>query len=639
MMLQKMREQTQGLGFKIVVGLLVFVLAVFGFGGFNLFAGGDPQVASVNGSDITQAQLMNEAQREQQRMAARFGPDFDPSLIDPATLQAQVLNRLISQELLSQKAEALGLGAARGLVDQSIIDNPNFQLDGQFHEETYRRTVRLLGFSPQGFVDETRRALKLEQLSTSVTNSALLPEWELRSAAVFLGQKRDLAYLAFEPESFAKTVTVSDEDVERHYEEHQSQYMTAETVNAQYVSLSWRDLANDPSIVVEEEAVVAVYEADKAAAADNQEQRDSSHILLRVTDERDEEATREALQQIAADVAAGADFNAIAQERSEDPGSKLQGGSLGPIGKGVFDPAFEEALWALDAPGDLSEPVKSAFGYHLIRLDEIKVEPVATLDERRAEIEEQLREEQARALFDARFRELDNLAFENPDSLTPVAEALGLTLQSAAGVTENTGPDVFAEAEVRTALFSSEVLDDSANSAALQLEDDRAVVVRAQERFAPEQRPLADVAEEIKSTLTQESAQSALTSAFNEALEAVRAGTAVGSVAAQHSLQWQRFAAVTQSGTEGVPSTVRTAAFDLPAPTVAEKSVGRAELPGGGLAVVTVTRVVPGDWASMSEVERDGLQRYMADRTSRLDFVSMYLSLEEEAKIVRPEGV
>ncbi|MFK7913181.1 MAG: SurA N-terminal domain-containing protein [Pseudomonadales bacterium] len=636
MMLQKMREQTQGLGFKLIVGLLILVLAVFGFGGFNLFANNDPQVASVNGTDISQAQLINETQREQQRMAAQFGPDFDPNLIDPAALQGQVLNRLISQELLVQKADELGLGASPTAVGASIRNNPNFQIAGKFDEETYRRTVRLLGFSPQGFMAETERALQLEQFSNAVTESSLLTDWELRNAAKFLNQQRDLAHLDFAQASFAENVTVSDADVTTFYEENTSQYMTPETANAAYVSLSWRDLLDDDSIAVEEADIVSVFEADLEAAEGGAELRDSSHILLRVTEERDEAATLALMNSLAAEVKDGADFNELAKERSEDPGSKLQGGSLGPIGKGVFDPEFEKGLWALQEPGEVSEPIKSAFGYHLIRLDSIDTRPPPTLAERRGEIESQLREQQARALFDSQVRELDNLAFENPDSLEAVAENLGLQVRSVEGITVSAGEGVFAEQELREALFSAEVLDTNQNSAAIRLADDQAVVVRVAQLFPSEPQPEAEVSASIRADITAQRATELLNAAFEDALTRVSAGEAVSAVAADHNLQWQRHEAVSQSGAGAVPAAVLGAAFKLPAPQEAQKSVGRAELPEGGLAIVTVTRVQVGDWTTMSDAERDNLRRYLADRASRLDFVALYMELEEQANINRP---
>ena len=189
-MLQQMRDQTQGLGFKIIVFVLIFVLAVFGFGGFNLFANSGREVASVNGVDITVDQLQRETQLEVQRIASQFGEGFDTSLLDPNQVQQSALNRLITQELLLQRAEDLGLDVSPQKVDRSIIDDPSFALDGRFDEGTYRRLVRSINQTPQGYQDQMRRSLTLSQLSDGVTGTAVLPEWELRAAARVCWRRR-----------------------------------------------------------------------------------------------------------------------------------------------------------------------------------------------------------------------------------------------------------------------------------------------------------------------------------------------------------------------------------------------------------------------------------------------------------------
>ncbi len=635
MMLQKMRDQTQGLGFKIVVIALIFVLAVFGFGAIDL-TGGEPEVASVNGTDITASRLASEVQREQQRLAAQFGENFDPSLIDPAALQSQVLSRLIGQELLTQKAREIGVQASDTLIDDRIRANPNFQIDGRFDPETYRRTVRLAGFTPQAYRAEVERGLSLDQFSGAVTQTAAVPEWELRAAATFMNQTRDLAFLRFDPEVFRSKVEVTAEDVETYYEENRSQFMTELRLDAQALVLSVDDLLQADEISVDEAAIVAVYEADNEAAADNSELRNSSHILLRVTDERDDAAAAAELAALAEQIQAGADFAELASSVSEDPGSKLQGGSLGPVGRGVFDPAFEDALWALEEVGELSEPVKSAFGYHLIRLDGIEARPLPTLAERRDEIETQLRRDQAQELLETRARELDALAFENPDALTVAATQLGLDIEAIEGVTRDRGDGVFAEVAAREALFEPKVLDDGENSPAVTLDDDRVVVVRVAQRFDPEPQPLAQVREAIESQLLEERAAAALDAAFADARATLSdPSTSVSVVADELGSRWETFSDVARAGTSEVPNAVIAEAFQLPTPAAEGRAIGAADLPGGARALITVTAVRPGDWGALSEAERASLANFAANRAARLDFDGLYRSIEDAASVSR----
>ncbi|MEM1437208.1 MAG: SurA N-terminal domain-containing protein [Pseudomonadota bacterium] len=638
-MLQRVREQTQGLGFKIIVGILVVVLAVFGFGGFNLFAPTDPTVATINGTDISRGELELEAQRQLQQIAAQFGEGFDRNLIDPSALQAQALNRLITTELLAQTTDELGLGAADQAISDLLRDNPNFQLDGRFDEATYRRVVGLLGYSPQSFMAQAQQDLTLDRFSSSVTATSVVPRWELAEAARFLAQTRTIGHLDFTVEAFREQVEVSDEDIATYYEENRQDYLTELAVDAEYVRLTIDDLLDDPAVEVSTDEIRGRYEEERAAAAENAELRDSSHILLQINDERDEVAAAAEIAAIREELINGADFAELAKDRSEDPGSKLAGGALGPVGRNIFDPAFEAALFALEAPGDLSEPVKTAFGYHLIRLEGVERQPLPTFEEREAVLMAELKREAAEGLLDERQRELDRLAFENPESLEPIATAFGLEVETVAAVTEFTGEGVFADATARAAVFEPEVFDGVANSEAVALADSSVIVARTRQQYSPEERPLAEVAEQIRELLVTERAEGRVIEAHADALARVRGGEPVQDVASDYELEWQVVENARQSETPELGAALLRAAFLAPAPDATNKSVSEADLPGGGRAVVTVTDIREGDIDALSEAEVANLERVVRDRSQRLDFLSFYRTLEESASISRPQAL
>ena len=277
-MLQKMRDQTQSTAFKVLVGIIVFVLAVFGFGAFNLFVGGDPEVASVNGEGITQGELALATERERRRLASRMGGEFDPSMIDPVRLQGAVLDQLIARELLAQAAGDLGIGVGQSRVEQVVVRNPNFQTAGQFNQDIYRQAVQAMGYTPQAFLDDTAELMALEQLQTAVTDTAFLSRRELNLHAALLGQRRDVAYLPFDADRYRDQVEVTDEEVRTRYQENQRDYMTEERLDAAYVRLSVEQLAGDPAIDVSEEEIRSAYETERAAAPPEEERR-SRHIL------------------------------------------------------------------------------------------------------------------------------------------------------------------------------------------------------------------------------------------------------------------------------------------------------------------------------------------------------------------------
>ncbi|MFV2089541.1 MAG: SurA N-terminal domain-containing protein, partial [Pseudomonadales bacterium] len=237
-MLQKLRDQTQGTGFRVLVGVIIFVLAIFGFGAFNLFLTTDPTVASVNGDDITESMLVLESERERRRMAAQYGENFDPALLDPLALQNKVINQLIARKLLIQEVDDLGLGASDKQINAILIANPIFQIDGRFEESTYRRMVSLLGYSPQEFLNFTGELIALDQLRGGIIETAFNTEWELRQHARILNQRRDIAYLAFTQQEFADAIEIEEDEIALRYEENQLDFMTEESVDVAFVELT-----------------------------------------------------------------------------------------------------------------------------------------------------------------------------------------------------------------------------------------------------------------------------------------------------------------------------------------------------------------------------------------------------------------
>lgn len=631
-MLQKLRDQTQSLFFKVLVGAIIFVLAIFGFGAFNLFLTTDPSVASVNGEDITQGDLAVEAERERRRLAAQFGENFDPNMIDPAMLQSSVINQLISRMLLAQAAEDLGVGASDKQVNEIVTGNPNFLIDGAFEENTYRRVVNMLGYTPTEFLALTGELIGVEQLRNSIIESAFSTEWELRQQARILSQRRDIAYLAFDEASFIDAAEVSEDDVRVRYEENLLDYMTEETVDVAFVELTLDALINDPAIEISEADVIAGYEQEKAASLGD-EQRDSRHILLQITDERSAAEAVAELEALRARIEAGESFAELAAEYSEDPGSKAVGGDLGPVSRGLFAPEFEEALWALEV-GQISAPVQTDFGVHLIELKEIIATEFPSLEEMRAEIELGLRRSEAERLFIDRVRELDNLAFEQPESLDGISAALDLEIQTAQGISRTSGSGIFGNLTLRESLFTSEVLDQGFNSPAVEYLNNRAVVSRVMLRHEPESIPFADVAADIRAEIAAEQARLALEAAHADALARVQAGENVSLIADELGLSWQA-RELARRNEVGVPPEVLSEAFELTRP-VSGKQVGSAQGADGTRYVITMTRVEDGDLSTMTEAEIQGMRQFLASRTQSMDFDGYYQALEKDASISRP---
>ena len=633
-MLQKMRDNTQSIGFKIVVGLIIFVLAVFGFGTFDLFASNDVEVASVGSHDITESMLARETERTRIRTLAQMGENADPALIDVVALRAQSLDQLINQAVLVETSDQLGVVTPAGEVDKSLLENPSFQTDGKFDQDLYVRLLGQYGYTPVTFREQVTQEMAISQLQASITDSSSVPRWQLREFAALMNQRRDLAWLPLTQLAFAAKVEVTDEDIEASYADNRLEYETEDTVDLDYVVFSSQSLAGDPSIEIKEEDLRAGFEADLKALAET-EQRVSSHILLRITESRDDAATLAAINDLRAQLVSGADFADLAKKHSEDPGTSATGGDLGAAGRGIYDPAFETALFALQE-GELSEVVKSQFGYHLIKLLSIQKPIEPTFEEKRAEIDARLRQDRAKDLFVDKVRELDSLAFEQNSSLDPIVEKFDLKIESQDGVTKDAGEGLFANEKLREAAFGGDVLTRGFNSAVVELDDTQAVVLRVRKRHEPRERSLEEVRPQIVETLTREKASTAIETAAIDGLARLEAGESAGQVANVLGTEWQTSSRATRSQSD-VPREVLEKAFAMPFDRTAEnRSVASVDLPDGR-ALVTVTQVVDGDLEAMTTEEVDGLSRYVKSRTSGLEFTGLFRTVEKSEGVSRAD--
>ena len=643
-MLQQLRDQTQSTGFKILVVAIIVVLTLFGFGATNIFMGSVPNIATVGDFDITESVLSVETERERRRLLSQMGPEFDPADIDRIQLQNYALEQLVNRQVLYQAAAQLDIGFSDADVNQRLVESPAYQIDGQFSEAVYRQQLQLMGFAPLQFIQEVRQGLGSELLRASIAETSFTQDWEVAQAAALLNQRRDIAYLDLTLQDYLENIDIADEDVALRYEEDQRSYITEARADVEWLELSLEGLRSSVEVDDSDDALRAIYE-DDISAMDRQRQRNSAHILVVVDEETDESAALAKIQEAANRLEAGEDFSALAKELSEDPGSSDSGGSLGMMSKGSFDPVFEDALWALENPGDVSEPVRSEFGYHLIRLNEIGVADVPTFAEEKNNILDRLRAEAAGEAFDAAVEELEQRAFEERYELTETASAMGLSLQRAEGITESVASDgqqwaLAGNSDVIDSLFSTEGLEGE-NSAVIVMNDGRAVVVRVAQYHAPEQLTLADVRQTILDELKQEAARGEIEADKANALAQLEEGVSVSEVANDLGKRWATHELITRmsltpAGAANVPESVLAEAFSLPRPEDGGKSIGSATTPEGS-ALIIVTRVLAGDVGATGEALLQQLEQQITGRDQQLEFGAFFAAAETSVGVTRSE--
>ena len=637
-MLQQLRDQTQSTGFKVLVIAIIAVLVLFGFGATNVFSGGDPEVAEVGSFAITERVLGVETERERRRILGQMGPDFDPNDIDRLQLQQFALSQLINRQVLYQTAANLGLKVSAKAVNRELLQNPAYQRDGEFDEALYLQQVQMLGYRPEEFMQEYASAMGSNRLRGGIQSSALVADWEVSEVYSVLEQRRDVAYLPLLIADYANSVSVSDEEIAARYDADQSAYMKERSVDVEYLEFSVAAIAASSNVEIGEEELRLMYESDRDAALQTTE-RDSAHILFEVSSGRDDGATLDLARSVKERIDAGEDFAELAKELSDDLGSAATGGALGLSGKGVFDPMFEQALWALAKPNDVSEPIRTEFGYHLIKLVGISAAAYPSFALERDALIQRLRREAALDAFAELQEEIERSAYDERYALSETASTFALSLRRVDGVSQS--GEVSEDARVlnadmvKVALFSDELIEGE-NSSVINLDDETSIVVRVAQNYPSEAIPLEQVRSRISGEVRREKSLNLIDEAKADALSKLEQGEGVSQVASGLGKRWTTLDSVNRTqGDDEVAREVIQHAFTLPRPAENGRSVGSVLLTNGSSAVVAVTRVVMGDISSASDEEREQLHQALARRNSQAEFAAFYQGAEEFVGVTR----
>ncbi|CAH0526595.1 peptidylprolyl isomerase [Vibrio hippocampi] len=492
-MMERIREGVNSIAVKIILGLIILSFVFAGVGSY--IAGGNANTAAiVGGTEIGRGDLEQAYQNERDRMQAQLGEYFSTLLADPsyvASLRKSVLDRMINDVLLEQYAQSLGLRIGDEQIRQMILEMPQFQSNGQFDSEIYQATLRRAGFSADSFAEYLRRDLVRTQLLSAIQSSEFALPNEVKLQGELLTQTREVRTFTLPLKQFAEQMELTTEEVDKYYQDHAEQYTRPEQVKIAYIEISAEALKQN--IQVSDEQVQQYYQ-ENISKYSTSEQREVSHILVQGDDEAKAQAILDELN-------AGADFAALAKEKSEDIGSSEEGGSLGWIERDVMDPAFEEAAFALKNVGDHTGLVKSDFGYHIIQLDQVKASETKPLAEVKDEIVAELRDQLAVDEFYNLQSELEKVAFEFPDSLEDAAQATGQSVQTTDFVSQADAPQVLQSSAVMQAIDSPEVKEDGLNSEVLEVAPEHIVVVRVEDLRPETVLPLDEVKTRVETEL------------------------------------------------------------------------------------------------------------------------------------------
>lgn len=625
-MLQNLRDNLKGTVAVVVIAIFVVPLVLFGVE--QLFVGsvGGTDAAEVNGEGINQRDLQREMVLEKGRLQQQLELEASSPRLQDENLRGPVLDRMIRQQALLQAATSGGMGASKDELWKQIAQIEAFQVDGQFDYSLFKERISYL-YTPAEFLKVSARDFILGHLNAGVSQSSFVTPAELETMAGISHQQRTF-YTIKIPRGDREEVTVTEEEIQEYYSQNSTQFLDPESVVVEYVELSLDQLAK--TVDVSEDEVRAVYETE-VTEFDADPRYTVAHILL-----EGEDGVEARVQEIQDKLAAGESFAKLAEDYSDDLGSKDRGGDLGELLEEAFPEEFVDAAKQLDE-GDVSGPVETDAGTHFIKVTAIDNVDPPSFEERKDAIRRQLARQEAQQDFILKSEILDEKSF-GANTLQPAADALGLQVKTSQRFTRRGGPGIAANDAVVDAAFGDDVLKQSYNSRVLNLEGDRAIVLRVKDHQPELVKPLDAVKPQIEQRLASQKLDQQLEQKAHELMARLGSGASFDSIAEEVGYESALHENVSRNSFEGSPAVLRKV-FSLPRPASENSPViEQAALPGeGGVVVVGLTSVEDGSLENLEEAQKQAIERQLSFQFSQAEMRAVEEAIVQAADVDRPE--
>lgn len=574
------------MGFLLILIVPGFVL--FGVQGFTDFRNRSEAVATVDGHDITRVEWDQAHQTEARRLRERM-PSIDPKLLDSEQARYATLERMVRERVLATAAKKFNLYTSDQRLARELQSNETIaslrRPDGSLDVDAYRQLVGRQGMTPEQFEAQMRADLSMRQVTQGITASGLSPA---ALAAVSLNaffERRELSVQLFKAADFAAKVQPSDADIESFYKANPALFQAPEQADIEYLVLDAAALAKGMKL---NEADVRAYYDQNAARLSGAEERRASHILLTVpagASAADKQKVRERAQALLNEVKQSpAKFAELAKANSQDPGSAAKGGDLDFFARGAMVKPFEDAAFSLQK-GAISDLVESEFGFHIIQVTDIKTPPTRPFEAMRAEIEAELKKQQAQKQFAESAETFSNTVYEQADSLQAAADKLKLTVQTAKAVTRQPKPEagVLGNEKLLNAIFAPDSISKKNNTEAVETAPSQLVSARVLQYQAAQTRPLSEVRDLVRARLVAQRSAELARQAGAQQLKAWKEGAPFASMPSVIT--------VSRDASQSLPQPVLTAA--LSAPTKQLPAWTGVNMGEDGYAVVRIDKVVP----------------------------------------------
>jgi len=614
-MLTKIREKSQGALAWVILTLICVPFALWGINNY-LDGGGEASVASVGDKDFYQ--------RDVNKAYEQYSQNLQGMNIDEATLKAQALQKLIKDEVLLQYVHAEGLVVSDNEARDFNKSLPYFQVDGKFSEKQYKSLISSQRISSAEFVNRIKNALTMEQFQRSVVDSSFATQFDIESYFKIQNQQRDIDYITVSLPPL--TEQPSEEEITAYYQQHQDVYQTPEQVSVEYVELSLDDLAK--KVVVTDEKLKAYYD-DQKEQYTAPERRKISHILIAINDKVNEKQALEKALKAKQDLA-NKDFTVVASEVSDDKVTAKKSGDLGLFNLGTMEKAFEDAASSLKQ-GEISNPVRSAFGYHLIKVTELVPGNVKSFDSVKTDVTKAYQKAQAENAFYEAGEKLTEMSYEHPDNLQTVADNLGIIVQKSSLFTKDKGEGIASDEKIRNAAFSEEVLQGN-NSAPIEQAGERLVVLRLLEHKIAAKKEIAEVKGTIVTELVKQKAQRLALEKAKKIQASLEAGVNIQTVANENKVEIKSEKGLVR-GKNKLPESLSDAIFKAAKPNGDKPSIFATVLPSGEQVVVSLSKVTVGIMSEDDKKQIELAKKNIANALGQTEFNQVLSSLQSEADV------
>ena len=624
-MLLKIREKSQGV-FAWVI--LILICVPFALWGIQNYVGGGSEnaIASVGDKDFFQQDWNQAYSQYSQSMA---GKNFDEKL-----LKKQALEKLISDEVLLQHAENENLVVTDGTAKKFIQTLEYFKTDGKFDNKKFKSLLGSQQISSGEFVNRVKKALVMEQFQKSVTESGFATQKEIEGFFRIQNQKRNVEIISVGLEKVKEQPT--EQEVENFYQQNQNTFLTEEQASIEYVELSLDNLAK--KIEPTNEQLQTYYDENKEQYT-TKERRKISHILFAFNKDVDEDKKQLERALNAKKALKDKTFSDLAAELSDDKVTASKGGDLGLFNAGVMEKAFEDAASSLKL-GEVSEPVKSAFGYHLIKVTELVESKVGTFDSVKEKVTTAYQRTQAEKTYYELGESLTELAYENPDSLIAVADEIGVDIKKTPlfgkNIPVNTSPEapithIYSDPKIVSAAFSEDVLKGN-NSEPIELGSDKLVVIRTLQHQPAKVKELAGVKKNIVETLLNNKAKKIAMDKAEQIKQAVLAGKSMDTVAKENGYTAKKLEEITRSKTD-LAWQVSQAIFKAAKPLAGKTTVITVAEASGAQSVINLLSVTDGVMTKDDKAKQDLAKTNMAKAFGQAEFAATLESLRANANV------